>query len=90
MLKLTPVLKDYLWGGYKLKGFFGRDNGGRKISESWEVSVHPDGLSGCGEGTLADYIAQNPKSVDEADPLSTGPLFAWDYLYNSLYCAQAR
>ena len=66
MLKLTPVLKDYLWGGYKLKGFFGRDNGGRKISESWEVSVHPDGLSGCGEGTLADYIAQNPKSVDEA------------------------
>ena len=32
MLKLTPVLKDYLWGGYKLKGFFGRDNGGRKIN----------------------------------------------------------
>ncbi len=65
MLKLTPVLKDYLWGGYKLKDFFGRDNGGKKISESWEVSVHPDGRSGCEEGTLADYIAKNPKSVDQ-------------------------
>lgn len=64
MKKLTPVLKDYLWGGYKLKGMFGRDNGGKKISESWEVSVHPDGLSGAGDGTLAEYLAKNPQAVD--------------------------
>lgn len=68
MIRLRPVLKDYLWGGYKLKGLFGRDNGGKKISESWEASVHPDGLSACAGGaseTLADYIEQNPRSVDE-------------------------
>ena len=70
MKKLTPVLKDYLWGGYKLKGMFGRDNGGKKISESWEVSVHPDGESGCEGGTLSGYLAANPKAVDpEGSPL---------------------
>ena len=70
MKKLTPVLKDYLWGGDKLKGMFGRDNGGKKISESWEVSVHPDGESGCEGGTLSGYLAANPKAVDpEGSPL---------------------
>lgn len=64
MKRLTPVLKDYLWGGYKLKGMFGRDNGGKKISESWEVSVHPDGESMAGGETLAAYLAKNPGAVD--------------------------
>ncbi len=65
-IKLTPVLKDYIWGGYKLKDLFGRDNGGNKISESWEVSVHPDGLSASGGGTLADLLVQYPEAVDAA------------------------
>ena len=65
MFRLTPALKDYIWGGYKLKDLFGRDNGGKKISESWEVSVHPDGPSLCPDGkTLAAYIAENPAAVD--------------------------
>lgn len=65
MFRLTPALKDYIWGGYKLKDMFGRDNGGKKISESWEVSVHPDGPSLCPDGkTLAAYIAENPTAVD--------------------------
>lgn len=64
VLKLTPVLKDYIWGGYRLKELFGRENGGKKISESWEASVHPDGLCRCGAETLADYIAKNPHAVD--------------------------
>jgi mannose-6-phosphate isomerase len=75
MFRLKPVLKDYLWGGYKMKDLFSRDNGGKKISESWEVSVHPDGQStiaesGRGvegsESTLAEYIAKKPDCVDEA------------------------
>lgn len=64
-IKLTPVLKDYIWGGYKLKELFGRDNGGKRISESWEVSVHPDGVSGCGDTTLAEFISRNPQAVDK-------------------------
>lgn len=64
ILKLTPALKDYIWGGYRLKELFGRENGGKKISESWEVSVHPDGLCMAGSETLSDYLTQNPQAVD--------------------------
>ena len=65
MLKLTPVLKDYIWGGKKFEKMYGRDNGGEKISESWEISVHPDGMSRYEGGTLADYLKQNPQAVDK-------------------------
>ncbi len=63
MLKLNPVIKDYIWGGVKFRALFGRDNGDKKISESWEVSVHPDGESTAECGTLAKYIEENPESV---------------------------
>ncbi|MGN1078076.1 MAG: type I phosphomannose isomerase catalytic subunit, partial [Candidatus Gallimonas sp.] len=65
MLKLQPVLKDYLWGGKKLTDLFGR-KGGEKIAESWEVSVHPDGESKCAGGTLSAYLKENPCAVDRA------------------------
>ena len=44
MIKLQVALKDYLWGGEKLKTLFGREKDGI-IAESWEVSVHKDGES---------------------------------------------
>ena len=65
MIKLQPVLKDYLWGGMKLGPLFGRDNDGKKMSESWEVSVHPDGESLCEGGTFADYLRAHPTAVDK-------------------------
>ncbi len=65
MIKLQPVLKDYLWGGMKLGPLFGRDNGGKKMSESWEVSVHPDGESLCEGGTFAGYLRAHPTAVDK-------------------------
>lgn len=64
VLKLQPVLKDYIWGGFKLKTLFGRDNGGKKISESWEVSVHADGESMCGGKRLARIIQETPGFID--------------------------
>lgn len=64
MFRLTPVLKDYIWGGTLLKEMFGRENGGKRIAESWEVSVHPDGMSGYAGGTLANYLTLYPYSVD--------------------------
>ena len=70
MIRLYPVLKDYIWGGKKLGALFGRDNGGKKMSESWEVSVHPDGQSVCSGGeTLAQYLAAHSQAVNRAgDP----------------------
>lgn len=64
MEKLTPILKNYLWGGEKLKLLFGR-NGEDRIAESWEVSVHPDGESRLGDGSsFSEYLKRHPGSVD--------------------------
>ena len=41
--KLTPALKDYIWGGERLKEY-GKTGDGI-IAESWELSFHKDGLS---------------------------------------------
>ena len=65
MIKLQPVLKDYLWGGEKLKSLFGREKDGN-IAESWEVSVHKDGesrISGMNK-TFAEYLKENKNAVD--------------------------
>ena len=69
MLKLIPALKDYVWGGNRLKTLYGRE-GGDKGAESWEVSVHPDGPSGiAGGGTLAEYPAARPEAAGAAGGL---------------------
>ncbi len=64
MLKLNPVFKDYLWGGEKLKTLFGKQCDGI-IAESWEVSIHPDGLSIANNQTFAQYLNANPTAVDK-------------------------
>ncbi len=43
--KLTPALKDYLWGGTALKERFGKQTQFARVAESWELSCHPDGES---------------------------------------------
>lgn len=63
--KTEPVLKDYLWGGHKLEKMFGRDNGGKKVSESWEISVHKDGESTCGGEKLSSIIARTENFIDK-------------------------
>jgi len=37
-LKFTPILKDKIWGGSKLKNIFGKDATTDKLGESWELS----------------------------------------------------
>lgn len=70
ILKLTPQYKDYIWGGEKLKKFYNKNSDKSPLAESWELSVHDDGLSvianGSYEGmTLKEYISQNPKVLGE-------------------------
>lgn len=45
MIKLTPVLKDYLWGGNQLKERYGIESDLDVVAEAWELSAHPDGES---------------------------------------------
>lgn len=47
IMKLIPVGKDYLWGGARLREEFGKKIDLTPLAETWECSVHPDGLK-CG------------------------------------------
>lgn len=60
--KLIPAFKDYLWGGEKLRTEFKKQSDLAILAESWEFSVHPDGLAKVivdnQEITLKQYIAE--------------------------------
>lgn len=65
---LKPAIKDYIWGGTRLRDEFGKESGKERLAESWELSCHPDGesiiASGEYEGiTLREFIRQHPESV---------------------------
>ncbi len=63
ILRLKPVFKHYLWGGKELGTLFGYEDGDKTISESWEISVHPDGKSMLQNETLADFLEREPQAV---------------------------
>ncbi len=65
ILKLSPVFKDYLWGGTKLRNEYGFKSDLDKLAEGWMLSCHKDGentiLNGEYEGkTLSEVIKINP------------------------------
>ena len=42
-LLLKPPVKDYLWGGTKLKTEYGYETDKTKAAEAWVLSCHKDG-----------------------------------------------
>lgn len=63
---LKPVGKDYLWGGNRLKTEYFKEISLEPLAESWECSIHPDGLSFVSNGenknrTLANVLEQHPE-----------------------------
>ncbi len=50
-IKFTPILKEKVWGGSKLKQLFDK-NGEGKIGESWEVSAVDQNISIVKNGSL--------------------------------------
>ncbi len=62
-IKLKPALKDYIWGGTRLKAEFGIESDLEKIAEAWVLSCHRDGMSIASGGeydgmALADIIEE--------------------------------
>ena len=45
ILKLAPSFKDYIWGGRRLIEEYHKLDNCDILSDSWEVSLHPDGPS---------------------------------------------
>jgi mannose-6-phosphate isomerase len=53
-LKFRPIYKELIWGGDKLRKFFGKDiPAGQKIGESWEIADLPNDKSVIVNGELA-------------------------------------
>ena len=50
MFLLSPVFKDYIWGGNRLKTDFGFENDLEKTAEAWVLSCHKDGENTIGNG----------------------------------------
>lgn len=66
ILKLKPAGKDYFWGGIRLKEEYGKKIDMKPLAETWECSVHPDGLSIVDDGTykgmtLAEVLCLFPE-----------------------------
>jgi len=67
-LLLDAPLKDYLWGGQKLKTDFHKKTDLDKVAESWELSCHKDGVSIIRNGAykgrpLTEYIEKEGRAV---------------------------
>lgn len=67
-LKLIPAVKDYLWGGTKLKTDFGIKSDLDKVAEAWTLSCHKDGPNIISNGgdkgkTLAAWLEEKGLSV---------------------------
>lgn len=63
---LEPAVKDYLWGGSRLKNDYGKNKEISPLAETWECSTHNDGLSRVASGFyqgkyLRDVLAENPE-----------------------------
>lgn len=53
-LKFKPIFKQRIWGGQKLRDYFGKDiPSGEKIGESWELADLPQDKSIIANGPLA-------------------------------------
>lgn len=66
ILRLSPVGKDYLWGGTRLRDEYGKKIDITPLAETWECSVHPDGPSVISNGqykgrTLTEVLKVHPE-----------------------------
>ena len=62
---IKPAIKDYIWGGTRLRDEFGKESDTDRLAESWELSCHPDGeslvASGEFEGmALSEFVNEHP------------------------------
>ena len=65
---IKPAIKDYIWGGTRLRDEYGKESGLDRLAESWELSCHPDGdsiiASGEYEGMpLSEFVKEHPEAV---------------------------
>lgn len=75
---LKPAVKNYLWGGQRLRDEFSKESEWSPLAETWECSTHPNGpsiaLNGRFSGmTLAEIIRMHPEFLGK-HPAAEGEL----------------
>lgn len=65
--KLTPVYKEYIWGGTKLIKKWKKGKGLSTLAESWELSTHKDGISLAEGRPLTELIKKEDIGKDIKD-----------------------
>lgn len=68
-LKFTPILKEKIWGGTKLKNLLNKESNSDNVGESWEISGVPDNISIVKNGSLAGKSLQELIHQYKADLL---------------------
>ena len=65
--KLKPVLKDIIWGGNRLASEYGKsENPNQKIAESWELTVHKNGVNIIENGEYAGKSLEDLFKLDKS------------------------
>ncbi|MGN0571409.1 MAG: type I phosphomannose isomerase catalytic subunit [Candidatus Fimenecus sp.] len=71
ILKLRPALKDYLWGGTRLKTDFGLKSDLDIVAEGWMLSCHKDGENIIENGKYKDKTLSDAIAAEGAEILGT-------------------
>ena len=72
---LTPILKDYIWGGTRLKTEYGFVSDTEKVAEAWMLSSHKDGKN------IDTEMPILVKLIDACDKLSVQVHPSDEYAY---------
>ncbi len=68
--KIIPAYKSIIWGGEKLKKYYGKETDLSPLAETWELSFHKDGKSTLTDGralsdvATADDLGKNCRGFD--------------------------
>ncbi|MCE5236307.1 MAG: type I phosphomannose isomerase catalytic subunit [Clostridiaceae bacterium] len=68
MFKLKPAYKNYIWGGTRLVGEYGKKPDALPLAESWELSAHEHGQSAISGGAydgmeFGAYLREHPEAA---------------------------
>ncbi len=72
IVKLIPAYKSIIWGGDKLKRYYGKVTDAEPLAETWELSFHKDGLTCITDGTPLRDVASD---VDLGENCKGFPFF---------------
>lgn len=67
IFKLTPVCKDYIWGGTALIEKYGKITDAMPCAESWELSLHPDGITRVGTKSINELLTEENLGKNASD-----------------------